>query len=129
MDKQIQEWLNQSQYDLKTAEAMFKSQRNIYAVFMCHLALEKALKAVWVKTTGEIAPRTHNLLLLAKGLNLSTDQLQFLAEINTANIQTRYPENLEKAIQQYDNQLTSDWIQKSKEVILWIKAILKSTKQ
>lgn len=128
MDKQIEEWMNQAIYDIETAEAMLLSQRNVYAVFMCHLALEKSLKAHWVKAMGDYAPKTHNLLLLTKGLNISEDKLQFLATINTANIQTRYPEELTKAIQKYNNSLVSEWIQKTKEVILWIQEILKLSK-
>jgi HEPN domain-containing protein len=39
-------WMATSNYDLKTAEAMLKSKRYIYVVFMCHLAIEKMIKAV-----------------------------------------------------------------------------------
>lgn len=45
--KRAQEWLRQSLYDMKTAEAMFIGKRYIYAVFMCHLSIEKVLK--WLK--------------------------------------------------------------------------------
>jgi len=34
-------WIDTANYDLKTAEAMLKSRRYIYVVFMCHLAVEK----------------------------------------------------------------------------------------
>ena len=47
--KSHQEWLAQASYDLDTAEAMFKTGRYIYCVFMCHLSIEKALKACYVK--------------------------------------------------------------------------------
>ena len=30
------EWFRQAEYDMKTAEAMFKARRYIYVVFMCH---------------------------------------------------------------------------------------------
>jgi hypothetical protein len=40
------EWLNQSEYDFETAQAMYKTKRYVYAIFMCHLALEKFLKAL-----------------------------------------------------------------------------------
>lgn len=43
------EWLEQSTYDLKTAESLYRARRYIYAIFMCHLAVEKALKALVVK--------------------------------------------------------------------------------
>jgi hypothetical protein len=39
-------WLVQVDYDLATAEHMLHAGRYIYVVFMCHLALEKMLKAL-----------------------------------------------------------------------------------
>jgi len=44
MSKSPQEWLKQADYDMETAEIMFDNKRHIYAVFMCHLAIEKILK-------------------------------------------------------------------------------------
>jgi HEPN domain-containing protein len=46
MKKATQNWIESSDYDIKTAEAMFKSKRYLYVVFMCHLATEKMLKAL-----------------------------------------------------------------------------------
>ncbi len=34
-------WIIQAEYDLGTAEDMFKAGRYIYTIFMCHLAVEK----------------------------------------------------------------------------------------
>ena len=42
------EWMRQADYALETAEAMLAANRNIYAVFMCHLAIEKALKGYFI---------------------------------------------------------------------------------
>lgn len=41
-----EEWLKQADYDMETAEIMREKGRNFYAVFMCHQALEKALKGL-----------------------------------------------------------------------------------
>ncbi len=38
-------WIACAEYDLETARSMFDSARYLYVVFMCHLALEKLLKA------------------------------------------------------------------------------------
>ncbi len=43
MTKSPQEWFNQAEYDFQTSELMFSGGRYIYAVFMAHLAAEKAL--------------------------------------------------------------------------------------
>lgn len=39
-----EEWPRQADYDMDTADFMFSGGRYFYAVFMCHLSLEKALK-------------------------------------------------------------------------------------
>ncbi len=44
MAKRPAEWLAQADYDIETAELMISGGRHFYAVFMCHLAVEKALK-------------------------------------------------------------------------------------
>lgn len=38
--KSPEEWFIQASYDLDTAEAMFKTERYMYTVFMCHLSIE-----------------------------------------------------------------------------------------
>jgi HEPN domain-containing protein len=50
------EWLNQSEYDFETAQAMYKTKRYVYAIFMCHLALEKLLKANYSRKNQRNTP-------------------------------------------------------------------------
>lgn len=40
------DWFEQADYDYDTAVYMSQGERYVYAVFMCHLALEKALKGL-----------------------------------------------------------------------------------
>ncbi len=56
--KLSEEWLKQAKYDYKTAEAMYESKRYIYAVFMCHLCIEKALKGIYARVINENPPKT-----------------------------------------------------------------------
>ena len=48
-DLNFQEWLKQADYDFETAKAMFDTGRYIYSIFMCHLTIEKVLKAWYTK--------------------------------------------------------------------------------
>jgi uncharacterized protein YeeX (DUF496 family) len=41
MEKKINYWIELSDYDLETAEAMLKSKRYLYVGFMCHQTIEK----------------------------------------------------------------------------------------
>jgi HEPN domain-containing protein len=40
------EWFRQAQYDIDTAESLIAAGRYPPVIFFCHLALEKALKAL-----------------------------------------------------------------------------------
>jgi HEPN domain-containing protein len=55
-------WSEQGNYDLETARAMLQSGRFVYVLFCCQQAVEKMLKGVIAKTTGEMPPRIHNLM-------------------------------------------------------------------
>lgn len=113
------EWLKQSDYDFNTAKDMFKAGRYIYTVYMCHLAVEKALKSLVTIATEKAPPRTHNLILLANlaSTNLNKEQIQFIAEINTASITTRYPEELAKSLITFNRDIAMEYLKKTEDVI------------
>ena len=98
MRKDTNNFIKSAEYDLNTAEFMLKSGRYIYVIFMCHLSLEKMLKAIVTETTQKISPRSHNLIYLLKLVNtqLPTELFNFIAKINNASILTRYPETFQK---------------------------------
>jgi len=64
------EWLRQADYDIDNANFMFKNGRYIYAVFMCHLSIEKALKGLYIQKTSQLPPKTHNLLYLVERIKI-----------------------------------------------------------
>jgi HEPN domain-containing protein len=66
IDKTISYWFQGAKYDLGVANAMFKTQKYPYALFMGHLAIEKLLKALVVKYTKKHAPFSHSLPYLAE---------------------------------------------------------------
>ncbi|MCF6149353.1 MAG: HEPN domain-containing protein [Candidatus Kuenenia sp.] len=70
MARNPEEWFNQANYGIKTAEIMFNNKRNIYTVFMCHLAIEKALKGLYAKELNKLPPKTHNLIYLVEEIHL-----------------------------------------------------------
>jgi len=58
--------------------------------------LEKALKGHICKCTLDLPPRIHNLARLAglSGLEISLESLDILTEMNSFNIEGRYPAGL-----------------------------------
>ncbi len=123
MSEKHEEWIKQADYDMATADAMLSSGRYLYAVFMCHLSIEKSLKGLYSKELAEVPPKTHNLLYLLKktGKKPSQDMLKFIAKLNTASVATRYPDDLEKIQAAYTKEITKEMIEKSKGVLKWVK--------
>ncbi len=66
-------WVELSEYDIETAEAMLQTKRFLYVGFMCHQAVEKILKAYYNKIHDKPAPYTHNLFFLAEKSMLAAD--------------------------------------------------------
>lgn len=95
----------------------------MYAVFMCHLALEKALKGLYQNRLGTVPPKTHNLgfLLEQTGVSATEETALLLTEINEAHLATRYPENLIKLQKSYPDTLVRRIIERTKDVLKWIR--------
>lgn len=93
-----EEWFKQAEYDIKTADAMFKTGRYIYAVFMCHLSIEKYLKGKYSELNQTYSPKTHDLIFLLSRMDIEISQQNesFLEELNDISILTRYPSDLTK---------------------------------
>jgi HEPN domain-containing protein len=128
MGKDFTEWITQADYDYDTARVMRQSGRNFYAVFMCHMAVEKALKALVFQKTGEVLPKTHNLFWLLSKIEVKPPQLigEFVIKLNEANVATRYPEALSEMIKIYNDAITDSIITQTQEVLSWIKTMQKT---
>jgi HEPN domain-containing protein len=59
--KIINNWISLGEYDLATAQDMLETQRYLYVAFMSQQAIEKILKACYVKEHTSTPPYTHNL--------------------------------------------------------------------
>ena len=46
MDDKVIYWVEMSDYDIETADAMLATGRYLYVGFMCHQTIEKILKAI-----------------------------------------------------------------------------------
>src|SRR5512133_3293935 len=118
-----EEWYFQSDYDLETAVDMFKSGRNVYCIFMCHLSLEKALKGLLIKKTGEFPSKSHSLIYFVDKLELQLNDLhfEFLFMLNKISVPTRYPDDLRKLFGAYTKERTESILNQTKEIQPWIK--------
>jgi len=118
-----EEWYFQSDYDYETAVDMFKSGRAVYCIFMCHLSLEKALKGLLVRKTGEFPIKSHSLVYFVEkmGLELNESHYEFIFMLNKISVPTRYPDDLRKLFNAYTRERTKSILKQTKEVQSWIK--------
>lgn len=126
MEKRTEEWFIQCDYDMQTAEYMYQGGRNMYAVFMCHLAIEKALKGLYYQKQRGLPPKSHNLIYLLNQIGIKPPGKpgKFIVKLSEASVPIRYPENLAKVQQEYSEDVVKEILAKGKEVIAWIKGQL-----
>jgi HEPN domain-containing protein len=125
MESKIKYWIDLSDYDLETAEAMLQTKRYLYVGFMCHQTIEKIFKAYFTKLKSETAPYSHSLSFLAKKGDFyeffSNEQKEFIDQIEPLNIEARYPSHKERLIRSLTNSKCIDIVQKTIELQLWIR--------
>ena len=80
--KDEKEWMLQAESDISAAETLFQGGKYIYAVFECHLSVEKALKAYYFLRYNKEPPKTHDLIFLVKtnSLAIPDDLYRFIGK-------------------------------------------------
>jgi len=123
----IQYWLDGAAHDLEAAESLFQSEKYDWCLFLGHLVLEKALKALYVNANdNKLPPRIHNLTKLAdlSALALTEEQRLFLDKINDFNLDVRYPDYRQEFYKQCTQEYTEPHFTKIKEYYAWFKSQL-----
>ena len=111
------------EYDLKTVSTLLKDRKYIYVVFMCHLAIEKTLKAVLSEMFKGLPPYTHNLnrLIELGNIKLPPKHQDFINKINLQSVPTRYPEDFKKLSKEFNKKIAEDYLKQTRGVIKWLK--------
>ena len=125
MKEKIRYWIEMAEYDLETAKVMLEGRRFLYVGFMCHQAIEKALKGYYVSAKNENPPYTHNLTFLAKDAGLyekmAEEQKDFIDLIEPLNLEARYPTHKGKLMQTLGYDRCEEILRDTKELHQWIK--------
>ncbi len=126
--KVIDNWLSLAEYDLTTAEAMLQTERFLYVGFMCQQAVEKVLKACYVKRHGSTPPYTHNLLRLVAELPWRDEMPRVMTEaietLNSYYIESRYTEDITELSGTLTAAKAQAILQATQEVLGWIRSKL-----
>jgi|SRR6056297_2805831 len=129
IDDHINYWIVSAEHDLETAESLFSSEKYDWCLFLGHLVLEKALKAIFVFEHGQnLPPRTHNLVRLIQESSLTIDEetMLWLDRVNDFHIETRYPDVKREFYKMCTKEFTNEHLSRIKETFEWLKSHLKS---
>jgi len=123
ISKSIANWIESSNYDIKTAEHMFETKRYVYVLFMCHLAVEKLLKALYEAAREKVPPKTHNLVYLMNEADLDVPEghLRTVESLNDISVVTRYPEDIRALIKAFKKERAEDYLKRTKALLTWLK--------
>lgn len=119
LKKQIDYWTKGAEDDLLIADLLIRERKILHGLFFCHLVIEKAIKAHVVKTTREVAPRSHNLIYLSEKADLEFDEETgiFLGILMKYQLQGRYPDyNPDKP----DIIKVNEYFEKTKSLLQWL---------
>ena len=123
--EKVQYWIALASDDLGAAKAMLNSKYYLHVGFMCHLTIEKALKAAITHFTDEIPPKIHQLVKLATKAQIhdkmTEEQRELLRELNPLNVEGRYPEYKEGIAQTLNNDRCVQLIARTEALLCWIK--------
>ena len=121
-------WIDSAENDLKAATNLMESGNFSWSLFIGHLVLEKALKAIYVKSNNNsIPPKIHNLSRLAEltNIELNIEVDKFLTLANKFHIEGRYPEYKAEFYITCTKEFAESNFDKIKEVFQWLKSQLK----
>jgi HEPN domain-containing protein len=77
----------------------------------------------WRTKYNPLSQETHNLIdLVQRGrLSLTQAQREFIGKLNNASVVTRYPDDLAQITTQYPESITREYLEKTKELIAWVR--------
>jgi len=125
MNDKAKYWLELCDYDLSSAKHCLKGKKLLWVAFICHLVVEKSLKAVIANQTDEVPPKIHDLVKLANRSNivaeLSKSQFIFLAQMNEYHIEARYPEVKAQIASTLNYAKCKEIYKDTEDFLCWIK--------
>jgi len=134
MKEITKKWLKFAKGDLEGAEILLDSAKGDYsyllAIYHCHQAIEKILKAVIVEKGKEIK-KIHDLIVLLgdSELDLPREFQEYIDKLNPYYQPTRYPDIPYKGpTLKYNQEVAQGHLEKTKEIFSWIEKKLMSKK-
>ncbi len=120
-------WLEESDEAMQVAWHLYEKQDYSYALFFAHLAVEKAVKSIYVQRKKEHAPYLHNLLRLAElsGIAASDAQRSALLKITSFHLEARYPDEKRTFRKICTQGFVMTELRNAEDVLKWLKSMMK----
>ena len=115
--KVVGRWQKQAYEDLKTGRILLRAGRFLESAFFSQQAVEKALKALYIKEKGELV-RVHETAFLAKKLNLPEELAGYCEDLDPLYVESRYPDVGERDVSEEE---ARGLLKKAEEVLEWVK--------
>jgi len=126
LPEKFEYWRDIAQYDLKTAQAMYKTGRWLYVVFLCQQAIEKLCKGLYLLFIDDDIPRIHDInSLITKFVDklpepIDDDKRLLFAKLSAFYLNNRYPEYKERLSMSLNKKEARDILKKTREVFKWL---------
>lgn len=91
LEKRIGIWIQQAAHDLEAAEKNLNMAIFDYCLIGCEQAVEKILKALYLKITGKEPPHIHVLEELVEKVELQNELAELIVELDDYYFLIRYP--------------------------------------
>ncbi len=125
-EKIISYWITESNEAVDVAAHLLEKEDYSYALFFGHLAVEKMLKALFVRCHNKHAPPIHNLVRLANLCEICIDEkrVEQLLVITSFNIEARYPDITREFRKKCTREFAAENMADILEVIKWLKEMI-----
>ena len=121
MREEVENWLKQAKRDLESANNSLNSNDFYVASFLCQQAIEKGLKALYLKKNNSVK-KIHNIVVLAKELKLPANLIEDCDKVNPVYVDTRYPDAREGLpSEHYTEERSKEDIEIAGRILKWLE--------
>ena len=130
IEDRIQIWIKQSAHDLEAAEKNVEMGIYDYCLIGCEQAVEKILKAYYLKLTGKEPPHIHILEELVNKVDLQDELADLIVELDDYYFLIRYPGfGDEVPYEQCSEEDATSGLEKAKRIFNIVQQKLEPNKQ
>lgn len=122
IDAVILYWRESSERNYATMQNLIKTKEFSWALFMGHLVIEKLIKALYVKKLNKHPLFSHDLLRLAKKLDveLPDEYDEWFDVITTFNLNARYDDFKQSFYKLCTVEFSAEWFVKIETIRKWL---------